>query len=74
MVGVPAVHAGHLHGVYLAVIALVPLAAIELVVNLPVATQALQRTRRAAARVFALTDDRCLSLTQPTRFRSLMFR
>ncbi|MGA8368941.1 MAG: thiol reductant ABC exporter subunit CydC [Acidimicrobiales bacterium] len=56
VVGVPAVHAGHLDGVYLAVIALVPLAAFELVVNLPVATQALQRTRRAAARVFALTD------------------
>jgi thiol reductant ABC exporter CydC subunit len=56
VVGVPAVHSGRLGGVYLAVIALVPLAAFELVVNLPVATQALQRTRRAAARVFAVTD------------------
>ena len=56
VVGVPAVHSGRLGGVYLAVIALIPLAAFELVVNLPVATQALQRTRRAAARVFAITD------------------
>ena len=40
----------------LAVITLIPLAAFELVVGLPVATQALQRVRQAAARVFEVTD------------------
>ena len=55
VVGVPAVHAGRLQGVLLAVIVLVPLAAFELVVGLPAATQALQRARSAAARVFAVT-------------------
>jgi len=56
MVGVPAVHAGRMNGVLLAVIALVPLAAFELVATLPAATQALQRAREAAGRVFAVTD------------------
>jgi ABC-type multidrug transport system fused ATPase/permease subunit len=56
MVGVPAVHSGRLEGVLLAVIVLVPLAAFELVVGLPVATQSLQRTRRSAERVFAVMD------------------
>jgi ATP-binding cassette subfamily C protein CydC len=56
VVGIPAVHSGHLDGVLLAVIALVPLAAFELVVGLPVATQSLQRTRRSAERVFAVID------------------
>jgi len=56
LVGIPAVHSGHLDGVLLAVIALVPLAAFELVVGLPVATQSLQRTRRSAERVFAVMD------------------
>ena len=40
----------------LAVITLIPLAAFELVVGLPVATQALQRVRQAAARVFEVLD------------------
>ncbi len=35
---------------------LIPLAAFELVVGLPIATQALQRMRQAAARVFEVTD------------------
>jgi thiol reductant ABC exporter CydC subunit len=56
VVGIPAVRAGRLSGVLLAVIALVPMAAFELVVGLPVATQALQRTRRSAARVFDVID------------------
>jgi len=56
MVGIPAVIAGRLNGTELAVITLVPLAAFELVVGLPVATQALQRARQAAARVFAVLD------------------
>jgi thiol reductant ABC exporter CydC subunit len=55
-VAVPAVHAGHLNGVLLAVIALIPMAAFELVAGLPVATQSLERSRRAAERVFAVMD------------------
>ena len=56
LVGIPAVASGRLAGTELAVITLVPLAAFELVVGLPVATQALQRVRQAAARVFEVTD------------------
>ena len=56
LVGIPAVASGRLAGTGLAVITLVPLAAFELVVGLPVATQALQRVRQAAARVFEVTD------------------
>ncbi len=56
LVGVPAVHSGRLDGTLLAVIVLVPLAAFELVVGLPVATQCLQRSRRSAERVFAVMD------------------
>jgi thiol reductant ABC exporter CydC subunit len=50
LVGVAAVRAGALNGVLLAVIVLIPLAAFELVTELPAATQTLQRVRRAAAR------------------------
>jgi thiol reductant ABC exporter CydC subunit len=50
LVGVAAVHAGALDAVLLAVIALIPLAAFELVTDLPSASQTLQRVRRAAAR------------------------
>jgi thiol reductant ABC exporter CydC subunit len=55
-VGVPAVHSGRLPGPLLAVIALVPLAAFELVVGLPQATQALVQVRRSAGRVFSVLD------------------
>ncbi len=54
--GIGAVASGRLDGTELAVITLIPLAAFELVVELPVATQALQRSRQAAARVFAVLD------------------
>jgi thiol reductant ABC exporter CydC subunit len=54
--GVQATHAGTLNGALLAVLALVPLAAFELVSPLPAATQAFQRARVAAGRVFDVTD------------------
>jgi thiol reductant ABC exporter CydC subunit len=54
--GVRATHGGTLNGAFLAVLALVPLAAVELVSPLPAATQALQRSRVAAGRVFAAMD------------------
>ncbi len=56
--GVHATHAGSLNGALLATLALVPLAAFELVAPLPAATQALQRSRVAAGRVFATIDAR----------------
>ncbi len=56
--GVRATHGGHLDGALLAVLALVPVAAFELVAPLPAATQAFQRSRAAAGRVFAATDAR----------------
>ena len=54
--GVHACHAGSLNGALLAVLALVPLAAFELASPLPAATQSLQRSRVAAARVFEAMD------------------
>jgi thiol reductant ABC exporter CydC subunit len=54
--GLRAVHAGVLSGTFLAVLALVPLAAFELVSPLPGATQALQRSRQSAGRVFAVME------------------
>ena len=54
--GVRATHGGHLDGALLAVLALVPLAAFELVAPLPAGTQALQRCRTAAGRVFAAME------------------
>jgi thiol reductant ABC exporter CydC subunit len=56
VVGVPAVDSGRMNGALLAVVALIPLAAFELVVGLPVATQSLQRARRASQRVFGVLD------------------
>jgi thiol reductant ABC exporter CydC subunit len=56
VVGVAAVHAGHLDGVLLAGLALIPLVAFELVTGLPAATQTLARVRRCAARVFEVID------------------
>jgi thiol reductant ABC exporter CydC subunit len=58
VVGVVAVHAGTLNGVLLAVIALVPLAAFELVTDLPTATQTLQRVRRSATRTLEVIHTR----------------
>jgi thiol reductant ABC exporter CydC subunit len=58
VLGVVAVHAGRLSGVLLAVIALVPLAAFELVTDLPTATQTLQRVRRAATRTLEVIHAR----------------
>ena len=55
-VGVSAVGAGRLEGVWLAGIALIPLVAFELVAGLPAATQTLARVRRAAARVLAVMN------------------
>jgi thiol reductant ABC exporter CydC subunit len=55
-VGVSAVHAGHLEGVLLAGLALIPLVAFELVTPLPGSAQTLQRVRRAAARVFEVME------------------
>jgi thiol reductant ABC exporter CydC subunit len=57
LAGIPAVASGRLAGTELAVIALVPLAAFELVAGLPVATQAFERARQAAARVFEVMDQ-----------------
>jgi thiol reductant ABC exporter CydC subunit len=56
LAGVSAVHAGRLHGVLLAGIALIPLVSFELVTGLPNATQTLQRVRRSAARVLEVMD------------------
>ncbi len=56
VLGVSASSGGHLNGALLAVLALVPLATFELVSPLPAATQALQRCRAAASRVFAAAD------------------
>jgi len=56
LVGIPAVTTGRLSGTDLAVVTLIPLAAFELVVGLPVATQALQRVRQAAARLFEVAE------------------
>ncbi len=64
VVGIPAVRGGRLDAVLLAVIALVPLAAFELVATLPPATQALERVRRAANRIFAVADAP-LPVTEP---------
>jgi thiol reductant ABC exporter CydC subunit len=56
VVGIAAVRSGRLDGVLLAVIALVPLAAFELLSDIPTAAQTLRRVRRAAARTFAILD------------------
>jgi thiol reductant ABC exporter CydC subunit len=56
VLGVAAVHDGRLEGVMLAVVALVPLAAFELVAPLPVAAQALEGARSSAARLASVMD------------------
>ena len=55
LVGAPSVHSGRLEGPLLAVIALTPLAAFEMVIGLPAAAQSLHRVRESAARVFDVT-------------------
>ncbi len=55
-VGVRAVAAHQLHGVLLAVLVLLPLAAFEAVAGLPLAAQQRQRSRRAAQRVRDVLD------------------
>jgi thiol reductant ABC exporter CydC subunit len=57
VVGISAVRSGHLNGVLLAVIALIPLTAFELVSGLPGATQTLRRVRRCGARVLEVIDS-----------------
>ncbi len=56
VLGVSAVHDGRLEGVMLAVVALIPLAAFELVAPLPAASQALEGARHSAARLEAVLD------------------
>jgi thiol reductant ABC exporter CydC subunit len=55
-VGVTAVASGHMDGVLLAGLALVPLAAFELISPLPAAAQALQGVRRSSARLHEVLD------------------
>ncbi len=54
--GIQAVRDHRLHGVVLATVVLVPLAAIDLVSGLPTAAQILERTKRAGARVWAVME------------------
>jgi thiol reductant ABC exporter CydC subunit len=68
--GVVAVHAGTLNGVLLATIALVPLAAFELVTDLPTATQTLQRVRRSATRTLEVIHARP-PVTEPAEPRPI---
>ncbi len=70
LVGVAAVHSGHMNGVLLAGLALIPLVAFELVAGLPAATQTLQRVRRSAARVFEVMD-RPAPVAEPARALAL---
>ncbi|SEC22626.1 thiol reductant ABC exporter subunit CydD [Streptomyces melanosporofaciens] len=56
-VGVPAVTDGRIHGVWLAVVVLTPLAAFEAVAGLPLAVQHRQRVRRATERVYEVLDE-----------------
>jgi thiol reductant ABC exporter CydC subunit len=57
LVGITAMRAGALDGVLLAVIVLIPLAAFELLTDLPAAAQALQRVRRSAARTIEVLES-----------------
>jgi thiol reductant ABC exporter CydC subunit len=58
LVSVPAVHSGRLQGPLLAVVALIPLAAFEMVTVLPGAAQWLARVRQSAARIYEVFDAR----------------
>jgi ATP-binding cassette subfamily C protein CydCD len=56
LVGAQAVTAGRLGGVAMAVVALIPLAAFEAVLGLPLAVQYRQRVRKSAERVYEVLD------------------
>ncbi len=56
LIAVPAVRAGELSGVNLAVVVLLPLAAYEAVLGMPTAALAYLNVSAAARRIFALTD------------------
>lgn len=56
LVALPAVAAGRLAGVELAVVVLTPLAAFEAVTGLPLAVQYRQRVKRSAERVYEVLD------------------
>ncbi len=68
VLGVGAVADGRTHGVLLAGLALVPLAAFELIGPLPAATQSLQGVRRSSARLSELRD-REAPVAEPERPR-----
>jgi thiol reductant ABC exporter CydC subunit len=80
LVGIAATRAGTLDGVLLAVIALIPLAAFELVTELPAATQTLARVRRSATRTLAVLDapspvpEPAIPLALPSGTRALHVR
>ena len=57
VVATPAVHQGHLSGVLLAVLVLVPLSAFEALAPLPQAAVLIDGVRSAAARLFGLLDE-----------------
>jgi thiol reductant ABC exporter CydC subunit len=65
LLGVPAVRSGRLPGVLLAVVALMPLAAFEMVAGLPAAAQSLEGVRQSAARVFEVMDAKPLVIDPP---------
>ncbi|UXY28628.1 thiol reductant ABC exporter subunit CydD [Streptomyces sp. HUAS TT20] len=56
LLGAQAVAAGRLDGVAMAVVVLIPLAAFEAVLGLPVAVRYRQRVRRSAERVYEILD------------------
>jgi thiol reductant ABC exporter CydC subunit len=68
--GVPAVAAGTLDPVLLAVVVLTPLALFEVLADLPGAAQQLQAVQGAAARVFEVLD-RTTTVPEPVRPRPL---
>ena len=70
LVGVSAVRAGRLDVVFLAVIAIVPLAAFELASPLPAATQTLARVRASLGRVSEVLEAEPV-VVEPPRPRSL---
>jgi thiol reductant ABC exporter CydC subunit len=70
LVGVSAVRAGRLDVVFLAVIAIVPLAAFELASPLPAATQTLSRVRASLARVGEVLEAEPV-VVEPAQPRSL---